>query len=66
MLPTLVFTLVLAGILRDRFDVRPDIFGGLIIYTIGSTILPGILLGGAPPRWDAPELDDAPETLPRH
>jgi Kef-type K+ transport system membrane component KefB len=46
MLPTLVFTLVIAEILRDRYAVSPAIFGGLILYTLVNTILPGMLLHG--------------------
>jgi Kef-type K+ transport system membrane component KefB len=45
MLPTLVFTLVIAGILRDSFALPPAIFGGLIIYTLGNTLIPGLTLG---------------------
>ena len=56
MLPTLVFTLVLAGILRDRFGLAPELFGGLVIYTVLNTILPGIILKTPPPVFDAPEL----------
>jgi hypothetical protein len=44
MLPTLVFTLVLAGILRDRFDLAPALFGGLVVYAIGTTLIPGLAL----------------------
>jgi Kef-type K+ transport system membrane component KefB len=58
MLPTLVFTLVLAGILRDRFNAPAQLIGGLVIYTVVSTLLPGFLLGTAPAHWDAPELED--------
>lgn len=42
--PTLVFTLVIAEILRDRFAVSPVIFGGLIVYTLANTLLPGFVL----------------------
>ncbi len=57
MLPTLVFTLVLAGILRDRFAVAPSLFGALIVYTILNTAVPGLILRTPPPVFDAPELD---------
>jgi len=56
LLPTLVFSLVLAGILRDRFGVPDALFGGIIIYTIVNTILPGFLLHSPPPEYDAPHL----------
>jgi len=44
MLPTLVFGLVIAEILRDRFGVSHAIFGGLVLYTLVATILPAIVL----------------------
>lgn len=44
MLPTLVFTLVLAGILRSEFQVSPTIFGGLIVYALINTTLPSLIL----------------------
>jgi Kef-type K+ transport system membrane component KefB len=45
MVPTLVFGLVIAQLLRDGFAVSGEIFGGLIIYTLANTLLPGFLLG---------------------
>lgn len=56
MLPTLVFTLVIASILRDRFGISSTIFGALIVYTVCTTLIPGFLFGAPPPRYDAPEL----------
>lgn len=63
MLPTLVFTLVIAEILRDSFAVPRPIFGGLIIYTLANTLVPGFAL-----RLPAPELDvwHVPEAEPAH
>ncbi len=63
MLPTLVFTLVIAEILRDTFAVPRPIFGGLIIYTLANTLVPGFAL-----RLPAPELDvwHVPEAEPAH
>jgi len=49
LLPTLVFTLVLAGILRERFAVPAEVFGGLIVYALLNTLIPGFALG-APVR----------------
>lgn len=46
--PTLVFTLVIAEILRDRFGVPQTVFGGLIIYTLANTLLPGLILRVVP------------------
>lgn len=53
MLPTLVFTLVIAGILRERFAISPTIFGGLVVYTILNSLLPGIVF-----RRPLPEVED--------
>lgn len=44
MLPTLVFTLVIAEILRDTLAVPRPVFGGLIIYTLANTLVPGFAL----------------------
>lgn len=51
-LPTLVFTLVIAQILRAQFAAPPEIFGGLIIYTLANTLIPGFAL-----RLPAQDLD---------
>lgn len=67
MMPTLVFTLVIAGILRDKFEVNGAIFGGLIIYTLVNTLIPGFALRIPPPSFDAPHMSPAPnqDTTPR-
>jgi Kef-type K+ transport system membrane component KefB len=63
LLPTLVFSLVLAEILRERFGVPQALFGGIIVYTIVNTVLPGFLLHTPPPEYDAPHLIDThPDT----
>ncbi len=46
MIPTLVFTIVLADILKERYALPPRIYGGLIIYALANTMLPALLL-----RW---------------
>lgn len=59
LVPTLVFTLVLAQILRERFIVPPAVFGGLIVYAVLNTLLPSLVLKVPPPRFEeplAPEL----------
>jgi Kef-type K+ transport system membrane component KefB len=43
LLPTLVFTLVLAEILRSEYRVPPVVFGGLILYTVVNTLIPGLI-----------------------
>ncbi|MCC7051937.1 MAG: cation:proton antiporter [Gemmatimonadaceae bacterium] len=50
--PTLVFSLVIAEILRDQFAVPDFVFGALIVYTVVNTILPGFLLGRGVPELD--------------
>ncbi|MFC0679895.1 cation:proton antiporter [Lysobacter korlensis] len=42
--PTLVFTLVLAGILYSRFGLPESWLGALVIYTVLNTMLPSLLL----------------------
>jgi hypothetical protein len=63
MVPTLVFGLVIADVLRDSFAVSDAIFGGLIVYTLATTVLPGFLLGPGQPL--APESGDAADSAPR-
>ncbi|MBK7874900.1 MAG: cation:proton antiporter [Planctomycetes bacterium] len=49
-LPTLVFALVLTGILRESYAVPEALLGGIVIYTLVVTLLPGFLVakrGGA-------------------
>jgi Kef-type K+ transport system membrane component KefB len=58
MLPTLVFTLVIADILRDEFGVSRALFGGLIIYTVVNTLVPGFVLRIPPPDFAAPHAPD--------
>lgn len=58
MLPTLVFTLVIAEILREQFGVASHIFGGLIVYTLLNTIVPGFILKLPPPAYESPHLLD--------
>jgi Kef-type K+ transport system membrane component KefB len=42
--PTLIFTLVLATILRERFDISETLYGALLIYAALSTMLPSLVL----------------------
>jgi Kef-type K+ transport system membrane component KefB len=42
--PTLIFTLVLATILRDRFHIADTLYGALLVYAALSTLLPSIFL----------------------
>lgn len=43
--PTLIFTLVLAGILRDRYGIPDVLYGALLVYACASTALPSMLKG---------------------
>lgn len=43
--PTLIFTLVLATILRERFGIPDTLYGGLLVYACLSTALPSVLRG---------------------
>ncbi|HEX7076822.1 MAG TPA: cation:proton antiporter [Candidatus Eisenbacteria bacterium] len=52
MTPTLVFCLVLAEIARDRYDLPPRLFGGLVIYALVTTLAPVVALGIRPPSAD--------------
>ncbi|WP_066335956.1 cation:proton antiporter [Azohydromonas lata] len=40
--PTLIFTLVLAGILRERFGLPDAWYGALLVYAALSTLLPSL------------------------
>ncbi len=42
--PTLIFTLVIATILHERYFITDTLFGGLLIYGAISTILPSFVL----------------------
>lgn len=70
--PTLVFTLVIAGILKERFGIPDYLFGALIVFTLANTLLPGLVLRTPPPSFEAPTLPEVTampveeaETAPR-
>jgi hypothetical protein len=48
MVPTLVFTLVIDGILVEKFGLSPTLAGGLVLYTIVNTTLPAFILRAQP------------------
>jgi Kef-type K+ transport system membrane component KefB len=62
LIPTLVFTLVLAELLRDRFAVPDYVVGALIIYTIVNTTVPAFIGGAGTPSFDA--VQAPPSTRP--
>ncbi len=55
--PTLVFCLVLAEIMRENHGIAPEIYGGLVIYALASSLVPVLLLRARPPESDASILD---------
>lgn len=44
LVPTLVFTLVLADMLVERFDVDRSLHGALVVFALVNTMLPGFLM----------------------
>lgn len=60
MIPTLVFTIVLAEILRDRFGLAPELFGALIVFTLGNTLIPGFALRTPAPEFERPKVASEP------
>ncbi|MBS2023158.1 MAG: cation:proton antiporter [Deltaproteobacteria bacterium] len=57
--PTLVFTIVIAEILQERFGLRPELFGALVVFTLVNTVIPGFALRLPPPEFESPELPRA-------
>lgn len=55
MVPTLVFTLVIVGILEDKFGLSAEIGGALVLYTILNTTMPAFLLRGQPADFEDQE-----------
>lgn len=66
MLPTTVFTLVLADILRTQFGIHPAIFGGLIVYTGINTVIPAFVMRAQPATTFSEEIlfADPPSPAP--
>jgi Kef-type K+ transport system membrane component KefB len=42
--PTLIFTLVIAELLRENFSISPPLYGGLLVYAAIASILPSLTL----------------------
>jgi hypothetical protein len=63
--PTLIFTLVIATILRDRFGIGDTLYGALLAYAALATLLPSFVLAKQPdftPAVPAGIIDPEPET----
>jgi Kef-type K+ transport system membrane component KefB len=57
MVPSLVFALILASILRERFAISDTLWGALVVYAIGSTVLPSFFLKVPVPEFEEPKLN---------
>lgn len=66
LLPTLVFSLVCVELLRERFIVPEYLLGGVVIYTILTTLMPGFALGVPTASFEEPHLDPLPEPASVH
>lgn len=70
--PTLIFTLVLASILRERYQISETLYGALLVYAGMSTMMPAIFLSRPvdfdmlpdPNSVPAPEPDPIPQERP--
>ncbi len=54
-IPTLVFSIVIAEILQERFALTPELFGALIVFTLVNTPMAGFILRAPPPEYESPE-----------
>jgi Kef-type K+ transport system membrane component KefB len=59
LIPTLVFTIVLAELLRDRFGAPEYVVGALLVYTIVNTTLPSFIMGAPPPAFESVQAPPA-------
>jgi len=63
--PTLIFTLVLAGIMREHFAVPPVLYGALLFYAAVTTLLPSLVFRSAmdvdPAQYERPDADTQPK-----
>ena len=58
LIPTLVFTLVIADILNTNFGVEKYVLGALVLYTVINTSIPAFVLHSAPPEFENVEAAD--------
>jgi len=59
-IPTLVFSIVIAEILQERFALSVELFGALIVFALVNTLLPGFVLHLPVPEFDTPEVPRVP------
>lgn len=52
LVPTLVFTLVIAEILSNTFGTADYVLGALVLYTVINTSIPAFILRSAPPEFE--------------
>jgi Kef-type K+ transport system membrane component KefB len=52
LVPTLVFTLVLADILNTNFGIEKYVLGALVLYTVLNTSIPAFVLHSQPPEFE--------------
>lgn len=64
LVPTLVFTIVLADIMQQRYQLPDRLYGALLIFTLTNTTLPGLVLRSPPPEFDTPEVPREPSPSP--
>ncbi len=63
--PTLIFTLVLATILRERFGLPDAWYGGLLVYAATTTLLPSLAKSFRLDATDVGPLQPQPQPQPQ-
>jgi Kef-type K+ transport system membrane component KefB len=58
MLPTLVFTLVLAQLLREHYNLDSRYYGALIIYAVASSLAASLIFKNPEPDFSSDLLED--------
>jgi Kef-type K+ transport system membrane component KefB len=64
LVPTLVFTVVISGILREQFALADHLYGALVFYALASTAVPSVLAGKPAPSASPAIEDKAVSTSP--
>jgi Kef-type K+ transport system membrane component KefB len=58
LIPTLIFTLVIAGMLHDQFHIADELYGGLLVYAGITTLLPSLVLPALKAEGSAKTADE--------